>query len=261
MKANNQLALIVAYFLSRKDRDGYKSLGFSSFNEATKETGRLLGVKVNTVKNMRDEFDPYHDNSRVGWLRELRGSRMNVLKAFQETDDGTLLEIVKGILFDQEFRNSREYEDIENLFKDTGGTGSKSPVFILRGPTGKKAEMAFLDFFNTYKKPVEGILKDKRDDGGGFDFEISNPDGVWFIEVKGLASESGGVLFTNKEWKTAVEYGSKYYLALVSGLDNVAKVKLICDPAGILKAKKNIYTTVQVNWSISDKELKMLSTG
>jgi len=252
MKKNNQLALIVAYFLSRCDRDAYTRLGYSSFTEATKEVGKILGVKQATVQNMRDEFDPYHDNPRVGWQRELAGSRLKVMEAFQNTDDETMLEIVKEILFNSNFQETDEFHDISVVFSDKKQNRHKrESVFILRGPTGKKAENFFIANFEKSRNPVDGTLTDRREDGCGYDFEIKNSVGLHFIEVKGLASESGGVLFTNKEWKTALMHGDRYYLVLVHNIAAQPSLKIIRNPAAKLKAKKNIYTTVQVSWSIS----------
>ena len=51
--------------------------------------------------------------------------------------------------------------------------------------------------------PVAGELIDSRDLGCGYDFEIKSKSYQHFIEVKGLASNIGGLLFTNKEWETA----------------------------------------------------------
>lgn len=257
MKINHQLALIVSYYLSRCDKEGYVSLGYSSFNEATKKIGEILDVKVNTIKNMRDEFDPHHENGRVGWLRELRGSRLKVLESFQDTDDNTLLEIVRGILFDQDFRNSDQYEEIGHLFAEKDSTSDQKRAFVLRGPTGKKAELAFIEFFNAHKKPVAGELIDRRDEGCGYDFEIVSENMSVFIEVKGLATESGGILFTNKEWLVANKNQENYYLALVSNLTDVAEFKFIQNPAVKLKVRKNIYTTVQLNWSVTEKDLRI----
>lgn len=255
MKDNHQLALIVAYYLSRADKQAYESLGFKTFSEAVKGIGDILGVKVNTIKNMRDEFDPYHGNSRVGWLRELRGSRLKVLRSFQDTDDETLLEIVKAILFDQTFRASDEYREIESLFTDQQHESTRSDVVILRAPTGRKAEEFFIDFYKENQMPVKGELTDKRDQGCGYDFDVLNDDGLFFVEVKGLAAESGGVLFTNKEWLTAIKHGNNYFLALIRNLAEKPTIDFIRNPAVILKPKKNIYTTVQLNWSVSERDL------
>jgi sporulation protein YlmC with PRC-barrel domain len=51
MKPQNELALIVAYYLSRLDRKGYSALGYKNYNEAAKRIGTILDVKLNTIKN------------------------------------------------------------------------------------------------------------------------------------------------------------------------------------------------------------------
>lgn len=37
----------------------------------------------------------------------------------------------------------------------------------------------------------------------GYDFCINDDKNEYYIEIKGLSGESGGILFTNKEGKTA----------------------------------------------------------
>lgn len=257
MKPQNELALIVGYYLSRMDKEGYSLLGYNNFMDATKGIGLTLGVKPRTIQGMRDEFDPYNQNNRVGWERELRGSRLKVLKTFQETDDATLLEIVKEILTNKEFKNTEEYQDIHALFgeRDEVAKGEITPVFILRGPTGKAAEAFFIDYFKNKALPVPGKIIDSRDFGCGYDFEIQNGEQSYFIEVKGLASTDGGILFTNKEWQTALRYGEKYYLIIVKNLSDIPELMTIQNPALKLQPKKNIHTTIQVSWSISGKNL------
>lgn len=51
--------------------------------------------------------------------------------------------------------------------------------------------------------PCEGKLFDCRDLGVGYDFRIENGNDEYYIEVKGLA-DSGGILFTSKEWTVAL---------------------------------------------------------
>ena len=69
MKSNHTLALVIAYFLSKYDELAYASLGYSSKVATHDEIGRLLDVQASSVRNMRDEFDPVHDNPRVGWYQ------------------------------------------------------------------------------------------------------------------------------------------------------------------------------------------------
>lgn len=257
MTTNNQLALIVSYYLSRFDKKGYTTLGYSSFNRAANGIGEILNVKSNTIKNMRDEFDPYHDNNRIGWIRELRGSRLKVLKAFQDTDEQTLSEIVEEVLNNKEFQKTEEYEDIQNLFRDKRrDKNTRSTTFILRGPTGKAAETFFIKYFKRNGKPQKGELIDCRDLGCGYDFEIKTDNESFFVEVKGMSTNTGGILFTNKEWHTALKYKDRYYLVLIRNLSTTPELTIISDPTSKLEARKNVYTTIQVSWSADEKSLE-----
>jgi len=262
MRPQNEIALIIAYYLSRLDKRGYLLLGYKSFNEAAKKIGAILDVKPNTIKNMRDEFDPYNQNSRIGWKRELRGSRQKVMEALQETDENILFEMVKEMLFSKDFKNSEEYDNIRTIFKDKGkfSKNRKPPIFIVRGPTGKAAESIFVKYFHKTKKPVDGKLLDCRELGCGYDFKIkNNKEKPGFVEVKGLFSKSGGILFTNKEWQTALEHRERYYVVLVKNISAVPEIVIIQDPASKINARKNIYTTIQVNWGVSEKELSKMN--
>ncbi len=112
-------SLIVAYYLSRADRQALQSLGYKSFTEAFRQLGTILDQKPSTIKNMRDEFDPYFDNERVGWYqRELRASRKEV---FELLKDETIQEVylrVKQILSSYSekanYKNERKIIKIKN---------------------------------------------------------------------------------------------------------------------------------------------------
>ncbi|GAB4152290.1 MAG: hypothetical protein Fur0021_16880 [Candidatus Promineifilaceae bacterium] len=62
MKPENELAMIVAFYLSKFGEEDLEKLGYRSYRHAFDEIGRTLYVKPNSVKNWRDEFDPYYDN-------------------------------------------------------------------------------------------------------------------------------------------------------------------------------------------------------
>lgn len=92
-------SLTVAYCLSRVDNRAVDALGFKSFTSAFKGIGEILGQKSSTIKNMRDEFDPYFNNGRRGWYqRELRSSRKEVFDYFSDIADDKIIEITKNIL-------------------------------------------------------------------------------------------------------------------------------------------------------------------
>lgn len=99
MENNHRLALIVAYYISRFDKKALDTLGFKTMTEAFNLVGEFLNVNPNTVKNMRDEFDPIHPNSRKGWYqRELRPSRLEIVENYSYVSEDALTEIVTDIL-------------------------------------------------------------------------------------------------------------------------------------------------------------------
>lgn len=256
MNTNNKLALIIAYYLSRFDRDAWKSLGYSSFADATQKIGKILEIKPTTIKNMRDEFDPYHENARAGWhQRELRGSRQKTMQALQDLDQHSLYEIVIEIIKNPDFRQSAENEDLLSIFSDRKDKPNREQ-FVFRGRTGIKAEEFFMDYFSKFGKPYPGTLIDRRQDGGGYDFEIKSNEGIYYVEVKGLTGSDGGILFTDKEWTTAKAKKERYILILVSELGGEPVVKTIENPASIFSPVKNIYPAIRIDWPVSSRAIQ-----
>ena len=100
-------SLIIAYALSRLNTTAVGVLGYKTFSEAFKSLGELLEQKPTTIKNMRDEFDPYFDNGRAGWYqRELSQSRRVIFDEYNKKSDD---ELVKEILFIiSEYKNQNE---------------------------------------------------------------------------------------------------------------------------------------------------------
>lgn len=95
LEDNLYQSLTFAYYLSRLNDKAVKSLGCSKFTDAFDKIGALLSRKPSTIKNMRDEFDPYFENGRRGWYqRELRNSRKEIFDAYRNIDDDELSEIV-----------------------------------------------------------------------------------------------------------------------------------------------------------------------
>lgn len=257
MNTSHKLALIVAYYLSRFDRDAWKNLGYASFSDAVKNVGRILGVKSTTVKNMRDEFDPYHENVRAGWhQRQLSGSRRRTMQALQDLDQYALYEIVEEILKNTTFRESAESEDLLSIFSEKSDAVVRGDIFTLRGRTGLRAEEYFMEHFSKLSEPYSGSLVDRRQDGIGYDFEIKGVSSTYFIEVKGLSRDVGGILFTDKEWATAKTKKEKYILALVVELGKEPEIFFIEDPASIFSPMKNIYPAIRIDWPVPSKAIE-----
>lgn len=256
MKKENELGLIIAYYLSRFSDPGCNAIGYKNFAQASKGVGKILGIKTNTIKNMRDEFDPYHENKRAGWYqRDLRESRKKVLQSFQDQDEPTLRQLVLEILNNKQFVNSSTCEKLLEIFSDKEDAYQKTVIFVSRGITGKKAEEIFIEYFKLNGKPVTGTLIDKRDSGMGYDFEIQSKNEIYFIEVKGLAGETGGVSFTNKEWEKAQQEKDKYILVIVNKIKSDWEIKFVSNPSVVFNPIKQVYLTTNISWGIASKDL------
>ena len=258
---NNILAIVVAFYLSKYNEEGLKNLGFDTFNEAFEKTANLLNVKRNYVKLRRDEFDPIFP-WRQGWKRPMDKRILRTIEILDELDETDMRDIVNNVLYNPAYRDSEDLKDIVNFLKNTSNSKVEAGKFVLRCPTGRAAEEFFCNYHSQNKEPIIGTLVDCRDFGCGYDYKIADAAGnEIYVEVKGISDLSGGILFTNKEWKVAKEQGSKYFLCIVRNVNDKPELELINNPARQIKPTKNIRTTVQINWTVSDKELKSISNN
>lgn len=254
---NNTLAIIVAFYLSKFDKMGLNNLKFNSFNDAFEVCANLLNVKRNYIKLRRDEFDPVFP-WRQGWKRPMDKRIIRAIEILDELDEVDLREIVENILHNPSYRENEELNEIVAIIKNTKDKKVELGKFILRGPTGRAAEEFFYDQYiqNNISLLPNGVLEDCRDLGCGYDYKlIDGKSNEYYIEVKGLSNNSGGILFTNKEWKTAKEKKDKYYLCIIRDLNNNPGIELINNPYKILAPKKHIKPSIQINWSVSEKDL------
>lgn len=254
MKEENYKALIVAYYLSRFNKVAYSALGFEIFNNAHEVLGRILSVKPTTLKNMRDEFDPIHDNNRKGWYQKpLIPSRRKIVSLFENLNEDEMRDIVQGILSD----TNSDYEEIIETVLQLKDESDDATEYTIRGITGAKAESLFIE---NYKDIFDGFneINDKRNDGCGYDFLLIGDEGELFVEVKGLNSISGGVSFTSKEWHVAEENGDKYFLVIVKNISEEYFFQVIRNPYNILSAKKQVSTVVQIRWNVPGANLPIL---
>lgn len=92
-------SLTIAYYLSRVNQKAVHALGYKSFSEAFQKLSKILEQKPSTIKNMRDEFDPYFDNGRVGWYqRTLSPSRAKVFEEYKSVSDEDLYTVINQII-------------------------------------------------------------------------------------------------------------------------------------------------------------------
>ena len=251
-------ALVVAYYLSRFDNAAYSNLGFDNKTRAHRALGNMLAANPNTLKLRRDDFDPLHGH-RAGWYQTKLSPRLaKVVESFQGLTIEELNDVVLEILTDpKKFRGTAEGKSI--LLPIDLDDGSKRKVdapFVVRGPTGRRAEEFFVAWHNSTSLPIAGTLSDKRDLGCGYDFLLDTGGKEFFVEVKGLDGPKGGVAFTSKEWDTARKEEEQYFVVLVRNLSTVPEPVVIQNPGKVLKAKKYIYRPVQVCWTVSDLELR-----
>ena len=252
MKRNHVIGMVCGYYLSRFDEHGYKRWGFASKKETHRELGELLGVRAESIKNWRDEFDPFHDNLRQGWHnREMIPSRRRVLEALEDLSEADMFTILRGAV---KFPEGEIAEMLINSVseKDTDINGK---AFSSRGVTGKKAEVLFMEHHKKHDKPVSGELVDRRDEGCGYDFEVYNRRESAAIEVKGLSGFVGGILFTEKEWSTAQNMCDNYYLVIVRNVIVQPEFSFVQNPAAYLQPHQRVYTTLHFSFSVSGQHL------
>lgn len=254
MERQNVFGMICGYYLSRFDEDAYARFGHNTQSATHGALAESLGVPAGSIKNWRDEFDPVHDNPRQGWYkREMYTSRKRIIEAFAELSEPELFVIVSLILAQPNGKSATEI--VASLAQDKADADDTSGTYVLRGPTGVKAESAFIEFHTQTGQPITGDLRDCRHDQCGYDFAIDTPALV-AIEVKGLSGQSGGVSLTDKEWRVAQQMGDRYYLAVVRNVGSTPEISLIQNPAARLDPSMRLYTTVQVSWSVSQAALR-----
>lgn len=263
MKPENELAMVVALYLSKFGEEGLTQLGYRSYRQAFIEVGLSLNVKPNSIKNWRDEFDPYYDNRRKGWYqRGIRPTRQKVMTTFDNLSEKAFRAIVLDIIT-PEARPQIESE-LHSILKEIKRVDGRKPgakiKFVSRGPTGRMAEEFFVSQFHAGLTPFAGTLKDLRDEGVGFDFEIVRPKNRTLVEIKGLAKESGSVTFTDKEWKVASQTQNDYFLGLVTQARVSPKIGFFQNPANVFTPLYHAYSTVAVSWTVNSEQLSRASS-
>ena len=247
MERNRILGLICGYYLSRFDDVAYEHLGFNNKNETHAALARSLEVPSNTIKNWRDEFDPIHENPRQGWhQRPMTRSRVRTVDALADLSEFELFSIVSDFLQNPIGASANE---LVQAIGDETDESEQPPTLALRGPTGYAAEQLFETYHREKQLPFPGKLIDCRHEQCGFDYRLETDSGIYLIEIKGLAADSGGVSFTNKEWETAIEKKDSYYLIVIKNIAQQPEFVTIQNPADSLDAQMRVHTTIQTSWT------------
>lgn len=263
MEENHKLALIIALYISKFDRKALENLGYKTFEKAFESIGNELDVKPSTIRRMMNQFDPYFQNSRVGYYqRKLIKSRVDIMEKFGHLEELEFDLIVKDILNNKNIKSDLNNIYTELIVDKNDNKEYNKKTFTTRCITGNKAEKIFIEYYNrSLINKYKGNLKDTTAFGCGYDFEIENGEykGCVF-EVKGcMEKECRQILLTEKEWKIATELKDKYNIVIVSNLqDENYVVNIYNNPSETANPKPNIQQKISVNWQISPNELNKI---
>ncbi|GAB2597013.1 protein NO VEIN domain-containing protein [Spirosoma areae] len=238
-------AILLGLFLSKFDKEGLTILGFNGFWEAFNAFAYAIGVKPATIKNYRDEFDPYFQNPRRGWHgRQMKGYCQPVFDEFSALSINEFFGLVKYILASENYPN-REFT---NSAKE-----SQSESVAKRLITGKSAEEYFKINYRSVPDFSEHAIKDTTLMACGYDFEITeNGLRKFCVEVKGLAKHSGTITLTEKEYFVAEELKDEYCLFIVFDFDKKPRHNCYFNPLFNQMHFKRIERQItQVNYTAS----------
>lgn len=209
MKLNKKdKAILIGLFLSKFDKEGLNILGFNRFWEAFNTLGMSIETNPASIKNYRDEFDPLFPNSRKGWhKRKIRDYCKSYYTNFGNLGIEDFSLLIKKITF-----KNYEIDALKRkIFKKNEETYAKRLI------TGNAAENYFKNIFQTIPIFKELEIENTTQLGCGFDFKLTSSSVNYFygVEVKGISTNSGNILLTEKEYKVASFLKENYFLFIV----------------------------------------------
>lgn len=237
-------SILVGLYLSKFDEQALLGLGFKGFNEAYNVLGFALGSKPASIKNYRDEFDPFFPNIRKGrHKRQIREYCRKFLDDFSNLDLETFTELIKSFVI-----KNYEVERIVDKFEKK----DKSDTVAKRLITGIAAEEYFKINYQHINHFTDFEIKDTTNLACGFDFKLSYDIKYFCVEVKGLNTNSGSILMTEKEFSVAQHLKEKYCLFIVTNFIEKPVHQYYFDPLNSrLNFKKAERQITQINYSTS----------
>ena len=233
--------LVIGYAMSRLDDRYLVMRGVRTWRKAFAEAADALSSPTTTIRNLRDEFDPVHDNPRRGWhQRNLHPSRQRVFDCLHEVSDDALMALVERIL-------AKDHESIAEAVDSMVAAPRAAQNVAQRLLTGRQAEDFFLAHSESLVQIAPPNLIDCRLSAGGYDFGVAGRPEI-AIEVKGLRQLTGEVLFTDREWSEARIRLTHYWLVVVANLDGDPRGEVVIDPSHHLEAVCSYQTTVTAVW-------------
>ncbi len=233
--------IVIGYAMSRLDRKYLEQRGLRTWSAAFDEAARGLSTRPASFKNLRDEFDPVHGNSRAGWHRRpLRPNRQRVLLDLKDVSDDALMALVDRIV-------ARDQEAINEAIDSLAEVPRVAHNVAERLLTGRRAE----EYFVQHSESLVGIrpeqLLDRRQLACGYDFGVRRRAEV-AIEVKGLKPAAGDVLFTDREWTEASMRLDNYWLVVVGNLDSAPRGRVIRNPQRAIRATCSHQLSITAVW-------------
>lgn len=234
-------ALIVGYAMSRLDKAYLQARATSSWRTAFADAGRSLGVAPASLKNLRDEFDPVHDNDRRGWAdRPMRPNRQRIMGKLCDVSDAALIELVDRVL-------ANDPDAVREVVSPLSKPASRMHNVAERLRTGRLAEEFFMRNSQTIVHVAPNLLLDHRSLARGYDFAVRDREDI-AIEVKGMKQKRGGIAFTDREWSEAKARRADFWLVVVGNLETTPIARMYPDPASTLQAQCKYHTTVAASW-------------
>ena len=241
---NREKLILAGLYLSKFGSLGLKKLGFRTYSEAYNVIGYALGSRPSSIKNYRDEFDPFFPNSRKGWRnREIRESRKKVLDEYGGLDFESISGLIKSFVgYD---------ENTLSAVQTTDEREERASGFAKRLITGLAAERYFESVHSTLPEFQGFDIENTTQLGCGYDFRLSPVRGKNFlaVEVKGIRERAGSISLTPREYEVATELKNRFYLFVVKNFQKVPYHELYLNPvAGKLQFTRTERVLIQVSW-------------
>ncbi|VGO17413.1 hypothetical protein PDESU_06009 [Pontiella desulfatans] len=238
-------SILAGLYLSKFDTKGLSALGFSSFKEAYNALGFAIGTKPASLKNYRDELDPYFPNERQGWhKRQLRDHCRAILEQFRDADLESLKHMICNFCGD-------DFRDMN--FQDASETTTNIDAFAQRIMTGRAAENYFTKHYQADPVFYDTEIEDVTHSGCGYDFKLWTSSNRFFaVEVKGIRELRGSIAMTDKEFHAAKALKNSYFLYVVKNFVDTPTPTTVRNPAeSNMDFTRTERLVIQVSWRSS----------
>ena len=233
---------LAGLYIAKFDKQALTELGFTGMWQAFNVIGYSLGSSPASIKNYRDEFDRlFPDNPRKGWQRPLKTRSEKIFTAFNRFDFAAFTDLIKSFLIPY-------YEEEKAVSAVIKPDSSESVAKRLI--TEKAAEAYFKVMYPSIAEFKDYELQDTTNLACGFDFKLSLPSDFYCVEVKGLNTNTGNIMMTEKEYSAANELKNNYCLFIVKNFAEKPNHRYIFNPINNgLNFKRTERQVIQVSYS------------